>query len=262
MPSSRALLYFVAVVAAALPVILSLRPEPMTWVTYAGSGMPPDLDLLRIDIAALATLLLPAVLAGLRLWWPSRAARVGAVMSSLAFLATITLPVGLQLSGVEIPWESSVCQAVAVFMLLACGKTPFPRLGLVRAAAWTVAGLAVFAAQFLRFQAASRVELSCTVDWQGEAATWWTHLDTAAGLGLWAVLVPIGAVGGRVGGALVGVALLVPALYGLVGQLALPAAARCGPVDTIGWPYLVAALLILAMPMAGKIRMPARESAG
>lgn len=192
--------YALAVAACALPLVFSLFAEPVEfgWFSYGPVEPPPW----YWQASAWAALLLPVALAVLRLWWSRWAARAGMVVTALVLAAVAATP-SVVAYGVPMPrpWDTAVCQALALLLLVAGRKRGLPRLGTARAAAWSGVLLAALAAQAIRLTPG--LGTGSGDGFLDTAHDVWTTLDTWAAMGVFTTLAAVAAAaGGRLAAAL------------------------------------------------------------
>ncbi|MFI6483938.1 hypothetical protein ACIBH1_38870 [Nonomuraea sp. NPDC050663] len=179
---------------------------------------------------------------------PFYAARAGMAVTALVLAAVAATP-SVVAYGVPVPrpWDTAVCQALALILLVAGGRRGLPRLGTARAAMWSGVLLAALAAQAIRLTPGP-------VTGSGDgfvdtALDVWMTLDTWAAMGVFTTLAAVAAAaGGRLAGVITALAMAAAMLTAFGGS---------GLSDITGWLYLAAALL--ALPW--KIGMTARENA-
>lgn len=196
-----------------------------------------------------AVTLLPVALALLALWVPRRLPVLGAVLAAVALVLT-SLRVVVPYNGIcgrqQGDWIVPVCTAIVLAALLLSRRERRHAVPWTAASMWSVVLLIVLARMLTA--GSSGDDLGCWATLQGTWALVQMHFFTAEAVGVWVGVAAVGAVlAGKRAAWVLGLVLLVPALYEPMAQVVSSAPHDCsGLLELIAWPYLVAGLLGVA----------------
>lgn len=248
-----------AILAATAPQLSSiLRLQECGWFAY-NVPEPGPLEVAVWWASANASKLLPLVLAFLALWAPRQFPKIGAIFAALT-TALNALPLVVPYTGpcgrTSGEWLVVACYALATVLLLR--TRPGHRLPRARAAVWSVVVLLVLGRALARNYSSDGI-VGCWAMLQGTWAQIQIHLDLAEALYGWVCVAAAGAVlAAHRSASLVGLVLLVPALFQPVAWLLSAASHDCSSAFAlVAWPHLIAGALALLAA-----RLPARGGPG